>query len=707
MSVKNKLILLVSFLQIGIIIIGAIAIYSSESWEKDMYEIGDNRIPGMVYLSNLNRERMIIRAQTLNVYAYENNHQANSNFAGIVSQRATSWKIIDENFEKFVNLPRASEQGRLTVSKLQDEYNEWRKIYVLLDGIIAKLVSNNNQTLQKELFEEYRKTVDIMVPISNKFGETMDVLTNTNLQNTNKMIYNSAHKSDLAVYVTIIVFILLLLVGVLLAYNIISNVLKSINIFQNGLVAFFAYLNRERTSINLIDIKSNDEFGQMAVLVNKNISLIQKHVEEDDNFISDTQVVMKRVSNGWFSQHIVENSNNPALLQLKSTINNALDNLKSRFVVINSVLEEYTHQDYRKKLIIDDIEKGGVFEVLVKEVNKLQDTINQMLVDNKQNGLTLDASSDILLVNVDKLNQSSNEAAASLEETAAALEQITSNIRSNTENIAKMSNLASGVTKSANDGEKLANQTTIAMEEINSQVTAINDAISVIDQIAFQTNILSLNAAVEAATAGEAGKGFAVVAGEVRNLASRSAEAAKEIKDIVQRATSKANEGKAIADSMIMGYGQLNQNIEHTINLISDIEHASKEQLQGIEQINDAVTQLDQQTQQNAMVASQTHDVAVLTDKIAKLVVEHANEKEFIGKDSVKAQPMNQGSSHVKVPEVKSKSSELRGQGLEKKISPNLVPALSLSQSKVQKISSVSKSLSHSAASKNDEWESF
>ena len=104
----------------------------------------------------------------------------------------------------------------------------------------------------------------------------------------------------------------------------------------------------------------------------------------------------------------------------------------------------------------------------------------------------------------------------------------------------------------------------------------INDSISVIDQIAFQTNILSLNAAVEAATAGEAGKGFAVVAAEVRNLASRSAEAAKEIKAIVENATSKANQGKDIANNMIDGYKQLNQNISQTINLISDIEMSSK-----------------------------------------------------------------------------------------------------------------------------------
>jgi methyl-accepting chemotaxis protein len=191
--------------------------------------------------------------------------------------------------------------------------------------------------------------------------------------------------------------------------------------------------------------------------------------------------------------------------------------------------------------------------------------------------------------------------------------------------------------KASSEGEKLANSTTTAMDEINTQVNLVNDAISVIDQIAFQTNILSLNAAVEAATAGEAGKGFAVVAQEVRNLASRSAEAAKEIKDIVENATKKANEGKDIANEMIEGYKGLNDSINQTINLISDIEMSSKEQLLGIEQINDAVNSLDQQTQQNAMVASQSHDIALSTDKIAKLVVSNANAKEFIGKNEVRA----------------------------------------------------------------------
>ena len=145
-----------------------------------------------------------------------------------------------------------------------------------------------------------------------------------------------------------------------------------------------------------------------------------------------------------------------------------------------------------------------------------------------------------------------------------------------------------------------------------------------------------MNAAVEAATAGEAGKGFAVVASEVRNLANRSAEAAKQIKQLVSEATTKANEGKTISNEMISGYKSLNNNINNTISLIGDIEMASKEQLIGIEQINDAINSLDQQTQQNASIAAQTQEVATITDEIAKVVVNNANAKEFIGKNEVK-----------------------------------------------------------------------
>jgi methyl-accepting chemotaxis protein len=333
-------------------------------------------------------------------------------------------------------------------------------------------------------------------------------------------------------------------------------------------------------------------------------------------------------------QKINVSTSNKGLEELKNGFNDLLNivatKVSGNLNEISEALKSYAKLDFTHKIT------GDLGEVS-KGLNDLTDIINKILVENKSNGLTLQNSSAILLKNVEQLSTSSNQAAESLEETAAALDQMTSSISNNTQNVSKMASHGNEVKSSVSAGQELANQTTAAMDEINNEVTAISDAISVIDQIAFQTNILSLNAAVEAATAGEAGKGFAVVAQEVRNLASRSAEAANEIKKLVENATSKANNGKNIADEMIEGYTHLNDSISMTLELISDVEKVTKEQFHGIEQINNAVTILDKQTQENASISNATKDIAIQTEQISRDIVENANEKEFIGKDTVQA----------------------------------------------------------------------
>ena len=592
-----------------------------------------------------------------------------------------------------------------TAQKVRDDFTLLNKEVIEFKSKLSveknRILSDEIVTNSKKYIEHFdafanKRIIDFKNGIKDESSEIKDIISQMvkvglileeKLQEINKSAIDLKNESNSFLNNLLITVALICILIFVLSSLFISNVvIKSLNNFKEGLLSFFSYLNRESSSVSLLNDKSKDEFGEMAKIVNENIEKTKKGIEEDRKLIDETIYVLGEFEQGDLSQRLNMSVSNPVLMELKTVVNNMANNLESNIHNILYVLEEYSKYHYLNKIPTKDVKKDLLR--LVNGVNILGDSITQMLVENKSNGLTLDASSDILLVNVDKLNISSNEAAASLEETAAALEQITSNIRNNTQNIAKMANYSNNVTSSANHGEKLANQTTVAMDEINTQVNAINEAISVIDQIAFQTNILSLNAAVEAATAGEAGRGFAVVAQEVRNLASRSAEAAKEIKTIVENATSKANQGKQIANNMIEGYKELNENITNTINLIQDIEMSSKEQLMGIEQINDAVNQLDQQTQQNAAIASQTHEVAVVTDEIAKLVVSSADAKEFIGKNEVKAKDM-----HLKT----NSSYDIKtNQVVHKKIS---TPKQTKVENKNQKI--------EPNISKDDEWESF
>jgi len=502
--------------------------------------------------------------------------------------------------------------------KVLNSLKEYKKAFISLTNTEKELGLKRTDGLNGKMVRTIDKTTVIIKDLVKSLNNEVEKL-----------------KSSKNTQISIISFIIMIIISIL-AIIIGKSIFKSLK----SLEVATDELRKTGKASNRIDITNNDEIAQISKNINQYLDGIEEGIKDDMRFINDTQSVMAKVSKGWIFDHIKADTKNPALIELKTTVNEALSSLEHKFKLLNKILEEYTRLDYRNKLQLEDIEKGGLFDNLINDINSLQSTITKMLIENKANGMTLEQSSTVLLNNVDNLNKNSNEAAAALEETAAALEDITSNISNNTNTVIGMAEQGKELKSAVAKGQKLANETTVAMDDIDKEVSAINESITVIDQIAFQTNILSLNAAVEAATAGESGKGFAVVAQEVRNLASRSADAANEIKILVTNAIEKANRGKSISNDMTDGYTSLNNSITKTLTMISDVEMASKEQKVGIEQINDSISQLDQQTQQNANIASQTQCVAHQTDKIAKLVVSDANEKEFNGKDTTKAKHM-------------------------------------------------------------------
>ncbi|QKF58746.1 MCP-domain signal transduction protein [Aliarcobacter lanthieri] len=395
-----------------------------------------------------------------------------------------------------------------------------------------------------------------------------------------------------------------------------------------------AYLKNEINFLNIDDFECKGYNKEIKDKLDSICNILNQRNDDELLIYGEIMLISEKIEKGIIGDKIFHtNTSNIKLNYIAKTINSLVETLHNYIDQIIGILCEYSKYNYLDSLNIDLVNND--FKKLFVGINTLRQTITDMLIENKSNGLILESNSKILLDNVDILNLSSSQAATRLEETAAALDEITSHVRSNTDNILQMWSLSENVKKSSNDGEELANETVLSMEEINTQVILVNEAISVIDNIAFQTNILSLNAAVEAATAGESGKGFAVVAQEVRNLATRSADAAKRIKSIVENATQKAHKGRTIANNMIVGYKELNDSLFKTINLIEEIQSVSKEQLLRIEQINDSINRLDEQTQQNASVASQSHSVALKTDSISKLIVKNANTKEFEGKDNI------------------------------------------------------------------------
>ena len=312
--------------------------------------------------------------------------------------------------------------------------------------------------------------------------------------------------------------------------------------------------------------------------------------------------LVAKAVDGDFSERIDITGKQGVFKELAENMNGLMETSAVSLGDVARVLAGLAQGDLTEKVTAD---YKGTFGQLKDDANETVDKLTDIVRQLRDATESINtAAKEIASGNTD-LSQRTEEQASSLEETASSMEELTSTVKQNSENAKQANQLAIGASDVAVKGGSVVCQVVTTMSSINESSKKIVDIISVIDGIAFQTNILALNAAVEAARAGEQGRGFAVVATEVRNLAQRSAAAAKEIKTLIGDSVEKVATGTKLVDEAGKTMEEIVSSVKRVTDIMSEITAASQEQSAGIEQVNQAITQMDEVTQQNAALVEQ------------------------------------------------------------------------------------------------------
>jgi methyl-accepting chemotaxis protein len=427
----------------------------------------------------------------------------------------------------------------------------------------------------------------------------------------NKMV-NKKVSADNSKLVFTISLMAVLLIGVLFFSMLIGrNIATKVEKIQQGLFSFFHFLSKEIDSVEKIEDLGKDEFGRMSYMINERIEILEVQFSEQRQSIVEFDSICNEASKGFLFHRMPTDYSEDTLNRLSGSLNMLLDEVENTLTSLTGTLVNFAQGNYSDVTRNESIK--GSYASIEQATISVATSNSEIFGIISKFSREFSQDANMLSESGDELSTSANEQASSLEETAAAIEELTSNVSANSAKAEEMTRVAEEAKVASEKGNVVAKESLDAMNEIVSATEAINKAVDTIDNIAFQTNILSLNAAVEAATAGDAGKGFAVVAQEVRNLANRSADAAKEIQELARIAGVKSQGGLDTSKNMMEGFALISDKIAQTDEMVKDVANASREQMAGIGQINDAVSQLDQMTQQNAKTAN---NVAQISNEI-------------------------------------------------------------------------------------------
>ncbi|MEA3404246.1 MAG: methyl-accepting chemotaxis protein [Pseudomonadota bacterium] len=409
-----------------------------------------------------------------------------------------------------------------------------------------------------------------------------------------------------------------------------NELVGDLETLKNNVNASAESVDNTMNALNAIMNAISD--GDFKARMNKNIegefrTNVDHAMQSMDMAISELGHVIHQLSIGDFSARIQTDLRGD-LQTLKNNTNQSVEQLET---AMNEIIQAIVTMSHGNLTVTVDGQYQGELNKLKEAYNQSKEQLNRVLEQvNSAAKMVNSASQEVASSSMD-LNDRTQNQAASLEETAASMEELTSTIKHNTDNANMADELSTAARQQAQSGQVVMQESIHAITEIEASSQKIEEIIGLIDSIAFQTNLLALNAAVEAARAGEHGRGFAVVAGEVRNLAGKSADAAKDIKGLIESTSRSIKNGSEKIEQTSQSLSEINDSIQKVSNVVSEIAGASHEQKQGVEQINQAISSIDQTTQQNAALVEETSASAQTlsqeSDKLNRAVSEFTLDK--------------------------------------------------------------------------------
>lgn len=485
------------------------------------------------------------------------------------------------------------------------------------------MLSGNFNMEQEKFREQYTRLLNTTYKFHEKTGETLANLLNIRIQKLEKIFY-----IELVIVVAVLFVFFYLFIGIYL------SIIKSIYLLIKGTQKIAKGSLEEK-----VELETHDELSEIALSFNEMREMLLYVVQSLHQVVTDAK-------RGKLSNRIDLTGKEGFYKDLFNDVNQMSGVFNDVIIDVNSVLDFVSKGNLTKKMSHD---YEGSFEELKTYVNHTVENLEKLLKDVKAATSAIShAVKEIVLGNNDLAKRTDQQAAA-LEETSASMEKITNTVKQNTENAKGINDLSKSASTVALKGGSAVNQVVEMMSSINESIHEVSEISNVIDNIAFQTNILALNAAVEAARAGEQGRGFSVVATEIRNLALRSSDSAKDIKTLINTTVERITRGAKLVDETGQTMTEVVNAVKNVTDIMSKMASASIEQSNGIEQIYVAINQIDLVTQQNSALVEeaarasesleqQTKHMDSLIDvfKVSTLSQEVLSQEEHIKKNYLK-----------------------------------------------------------------------